>query len=687
MLEMLDDKARSDGAGLKGELLVLVNNFAAQQSRHVQAMDRLVSEQRLQFTRTIEALIGDSSCVGQDVAVDHAIDLPSLKQWSSASHDRKNNAENRQSTDTVSARRSAPVARRNRVFDSIDVTRPLRQMFRASMDSVVSDRVSASKSFRKNQVNQAYSKALAISGVNRRDRYFARLYLREQCSWLGIFDTVLESACFNLTVCALIFANAVHIGVVCNLSANNAFLHFIQQTEGAEATLEVVGDWAWVLDMFFGIAFAVEITVRMLALELRFFVGYEWRWNLFDVGLVLSSITELSFSSSQSMNWNLSFIRVVRVLRLVRSFRMIRILRFASVFRELRLMLLAILSSAKPLLWAILLLVFIVYLFAVLFLQALTHFLEDARPADTENFEEMQTFFHSLPMTLLSLFMAISGGVSWWEVVRPIIDVSIFYVVLFLLFVVIMLLAVMNIITGIFVGNAVERASMDRDIASHVEKERNAINIEALRDLFREIDRQGTGHITLRDFQTMLETEEVKTVLTILDLDIFDAVAFFKILDVDENSRIEIDEFVMGCMRYMGKAKTVDIETLIQENRRMMRRSSDQSNRIEQRLNRMEEIMKEFGTCITLESVKGPVMDMEHRIRKSVISDWEQLESLVHELQSSIRSNVTSRRRDTSKMAHFVPWCFSEPVEDEVLFHSDRERQHAARSSVQPVST
>jgi len=72
--------------------------------------------------------------------------------------------------------------------------------------------------------------------------------------------------------------------------------------------------------------------------------------------------------------------------------------------------------------------------------------------------------------------------------------------------------------------------------------------------------------------------------MKIVDLDLSDAISFFRILDVDESARLEIDEFVMGCMRFMGKAKTVDIETLTHENRRLMRHSANQSACIEQSL-------------------------------------------------------------------------------------------------------
>jgi len=213
------------------------------------------------------------------------------------------------------------------------------------------------------------------------------------------------------------------------------------------------------------------VSLRVLALEF-FFVGPESRWNLFDAVFVLNAMIELAVSHVRSANLNFSLIRILR------TFRMIRIMRFAGLLRELRPMLLAIMSCAVPLFWSIVFLVFF-FMFAVVFLRAVTVYLETA-PSDDPNYEGMNTYFPSLPMAMLILFMTITGGVSWWEVVKLFLDVSIFYVVLFALVVVIMLLAVMNVLTAMFVSDAVERASRDRAIVLDAEKDRTAKNMKVL---------------------------------------------------------------------------------------------------------------------------------------------------------------------------------------------------------------
>merc|ERR1712136_236606 len=84
-----------------------------------------------------------------------------------------------------------------------------------------------------------------------------------------------------------------------------------------------------------------------------------------------------------------------------------------------------------------------------------------------------------------------------------------------------------------------------------------------LKELFDKISVDGGGTITLPEFETHLQKDEVRVVFQSLGLEVSDAVSFFRILDVDGSQELEIDEFVIGCCRYKGKTKTIDLEVAI----------------------------------------------------------------------------------------------------------------------------
>merc|ERR1712136_11532 len=182
----------------------------------------------------------------------------------------------------------------------------------------------------------------------------------------------------------------------------------------------------------------------------------------------------------------------------------------------------------------------------------------------------MLVYFSSMSMALLTLFMSITGGVSWWEVQRLLLQVHVVYGVVFVCFISVMLLAVLNIITGIFVTDAVEMAASDHDVMMQAEQEMKLDQVKKLRQLFDRFDTNEKSVLTLEDFESHIKDPEVQVILGMLD-----APAFFKLLDVDKSGEVEIDEFVMGCLNLKGKTKMMDMEVTVQDTRRMVKKLID----------------------------------------------------------------------------------------------------------------
>merc|ERR1719284_1806319 len=234
-------------------------------------------------------------------------------------------------------------------------------------------------------------------------------------------------------------------------------------------------------------------------------------------------------------------------------------------------MILAIIQSTGPLLIVGLILLMLMFLFAVIFLHGVAGYIQHANSSDPY-VDSMQEYFSSMPMTLLTLFMSITGGVSWWDVQRLLLEVHVVYGIVFVSFISIMLLAVLNIITGIFVTDAVEMAASDHDVMMQAEQEMKLDEVKKLRQLFNRFDSAENAVLTLADFESHIRDPEVQVILGILGLDISEAPAFFKLLDVDQDGEVEIDEFVMGCLNLKGRTKLMGMEVTVQDTRRMVKK-------------------------------------------------------------------------------------------------------------------
>merc|ERR1712136_375299 len=168
---------------------------------------------------------------------------------------------------------------------------------------------------------------------------------------------------------------------------------------------------------------------------------------------------------------------------------------------------------------------------------------------------------------------AITGGVSWWEIMEPILVVGPVTGLILVFFVVLSVLAVLNIITGIFVNDAIEKARSDHELLVAREIEQNLDVRRQLKNVFKRLDTHHRGCLSLNDFCEQMEDREVQAIFSLMGVEVTDAKAFFQLLDVDNTELVELDEFVMGCMRFKSKSSQVSMECSILEIKKMTEKS------------------------------------------------------------------------------------------------------------------
>ncbi|CAJ1365402.1 unnamed protein product [Effrenium voratum] len=135
----------------------------------------------------------------------------------------------------------------------------------------------------------------------------------------------------------------------------------------------------------------------------------------------------------------------------------------------LRTLVTSIVFTLRSLFWALTLLGLIIYVFSVLIAQAVNNYIADPlSPAlGADELEYAQKYFSSLPVTMLSLFMSISGGVSWEELVSPLQAISVLWVFVLLFYVSFTYFAVLNVVTGVFCQSAIDSAQNDHANVVH----------------------------------------------------------------------------------------------------------------------------------------------------------------------------------------------------------------------------
>merc|ERR1740123_323333 len=151
----------------------------------------------------------------------------------------------------------------------------------------------------------------------------------------------------------------------------------------------------------------------------------------------------------------------------------------------------------------------------------------------------------------------------------PLDSMSRFYSILFAVFIFMNLFAVLNVVNGIFVDVAMESGGQERYIMMEKQRKFKEETVANLREMFEEFDQDAAGTITEDDLVTFLEDNRVAGYLEALKLDTSDAMHFFKLLDPMNSKMIAIDDFIDGCMRLHGQAKSMDLHTLMYDTRRI----------------------------------------------------------------------------------------------------------------------
>jgi len=343
---------------------------------------------------------------------------------------------------------------------------------------------------------------------------------------------------FDMVVISLIVSNGLFIGFQAQYFATTAA---VAMPVGVQLL-----SWGYCLFFF------CELMLRMFAFRCEFFYKRSWGWNNADFVIVSLSIFEVMLLNfgGQDGGGQLSLIRLVRVVRIVRIFRIIKMFDF---FRELRVLVLAIAGAVKSLMWALCLLCFIMYVVAVI----ITFGAAEAAKDD----DLLDKYWSSLLKSMYTLWMSITGGISWIEVVEPLSSLGFGYPLVFNAYIGFVQIAVLNVVTGVFCENAMASAAQDETevLLEHVK--RKAEYVKKLTSIFSDVG----DEISVKDFESKLELKSMRVYFETLDINVDNARTLFRLLDQDGSGLVTIEEFVSGCLHLRGFAKSVDVAEILQK--------------------------------------------------------------------------------------------------------------------------
>jgi hypothetical protein len=137
-------------------------------------------------------------------------------------------------------------------------------------------------------------------------------------------------------------------------------------------------------------------------------------------------------------------------------------------------------------------------------------------------------------------------------------DISIVFAPFFCFYISFAVLALLNVITGVFVESSLKSAKKDNDL----------FMIGNVREAFKNAvsdDDRGSKVMTWEKFESQLDQQTMQAYFKAIDVDPSEARGLFRLIDIDDAGAVDFEEFLTGCLRLRGPAKALDLQLLMHD--------------------------------------------------------------------------------------------------------------------------
>jgi len=347
-----------------------------------------------------------------------------------------------------------------------------------------------------------------------------RRSLQELVAWKG----------FDVVVGLIIVCQAIVIG-----------LETSRQTQDDE-----VGPIFDILDFIFMAIYFVELLIRVLAFGGQVFQS---TWVKLDCVLLICAIADkvlmASFGDSPQ---DLSGMRdKLIMLRLLRLMRLSKLVRLMVRFKVLWLLLIGLVNSVQPLFWTFVILVLLLYVFAVFGCSLIV-----ADPSSGAAFNDAAIdYFGTLPRAGLTLISGLSMD-DFADVYRPIVLEKPWMMIYFALYIILISIAVMNLLTALMVETAIEVAAEDKEAQHAWETKRKQRLLGELGELFQQLDEDNSDMVDLQELASAPEDVRMRLLQVLNSNNFASVVDIFHAIDADNSGALTIDEFCEGLSRVVN---------------------------------------------------------------------------------------------------------------------------------------
>jgi len=339
----------------------------------------------------------------------------------------------------------------------------------------------------------------------------------------GFCQGIAKNACFKNFTLVVIAVNTVWIA--------------IETDQNKKEVLSEAPLLYQIVDNLFCIFFTLEIAVRFFSFRVKM-DSVRHAQFMFDLFLVVLMVWEtwiavfLFYVLGGAMDVNSSATSVLRVFRLFRLARVARVARLLRNFPELMILVKGMLMAMRSVSATLMLLIIIIYVFAIMFTQLLWN-----HPAGKGCFE-------TVPMAMHCLLM--SGVFSDQEqFINKLLSASVFYYVFVLFYMVLGSLTVMNMLIGVICEVVSVVAQGESDELLTKELKEKVLGIQAA------IKDEGSDMVSEENFEHLMHNQDALQSLDDVGVDVVALVEFADFIFRDKKE-LPLSEFIATVLQFRG---------------------------------------------------------------------------------------------------------------------------------------
>eukprot|EP00931_Biecheleriopsis_adriatica_P065595 TRINITY_DN4009_c0_g3_i1.p1 TRINITY_DN4009_c0_g3~~TRINITY_DN4009_c0_g3_i1.p1 ORF type:complete len:553 (-),score=130.07 TRINITY_DN4009_c0_g3_i1:55-1713(-) len=345
---------------------------------------------------------------------------------------------------------------------------------------------------------------------------------------------------FDVTLGAVIAFNAFTIGLEAQLKATMP----VGCEEGCQCKNQVdpteicykAPEWLAIAEICFYVVYLIEFMLRIGTYGLALFKS---DWIKFDFFLLFTSSLDFIVGAIATS----SELKQVMLIRMLRLFRLARAVRMLAAFQTLWKLVVGLFACLTTLVWTFMLITILMYVAAIV---GLEFFKADPQqpldhPYNVAVSDNFANFMDAMLFQLQIFSLDSIGGVY-----RPLTKHNFVSMAYFVVLILVMSIAFMNLVTAVMVNSSMDQAAADKEVMLKFMNDAKAKQAEELKVMFLELDEDGSGEVSMDEIRSAPEDaqEELQEMAGTDDLE-----ALFNLLDYDGGGSLEVEEFCQGVLK------------------------------------------------------------------------------------------------------------------------------------------